>query len=120
MTANPILNFEVDKSTLRYIGHDLQRHSAVAAEARDRVEHVVVLEDQAAEAAVLAADARLQLLDPGELEERSPQLDAPVLARAEETRPRGEEQPDAAIVEDVAAARGQRHAWTDAAFLGGG
>src|SRR3989441_5538501 len=89
------------------VGHELQWYAAVAPVARDRVEHVVVLENHAVEAAVLAADARLQFLDAGELEERSPQLDASVRARAEEARARGEQQPHAAVVEDVAAARGQ-------------
>lgn len=31
-TANPVLNFEIDKSSLQYIGHDLQRPECILAE----------------------------------------------------------------------------------------
>lgn len=32
MLANPILNFEIDKTTLQYVGHDLQRPECILAE----------------------------------------------------------------------------------------
>ena len=32
MTTNPILNFEIDKSSVQYIGHDLQRPECILAE----------------------------------------------------------------------------------------
>src|SRR5438045_2579914 len=32
MASNPILDFEIDKSTLQYIGHDLQRPECILAE----------------------------------------------------------------------------------------
>ncbi|MFL6416462.1 MAG: SMP-30/gluconolactonase/LRE family protein, partial [Bryobacteraceae bacterium] len=32
MSDNPVLNFEIDKSALKYIGHDLQRPECILAE----------------------------------------------------------------------------------------
>jgi len=32
MTPNPILDFEIDKASLQYIGHDLQRPECILAE----------------------------------------------------------------------------------------